>query len=305
MAPSPPRARSQDQDQARYQARIDVVVVNWNSRSLLRDCVAALDRSTIAGRLHLVVVDNASTDASADGLTAQRIGIDVFRNPQNRGFAAACNQGAATGRAPYLLFLNPDANVRPDTLERTLAFLEDPHNAGVAIAGAQLVDADGRIRRTCARRPTAAALLLRAMFLDRLVPRLVKPHFMVEWDHRDTREVDQVPGAFLMIRRAMFERLGGFDERFFLYYEDLDLCARAHDAGSAVVYFVGAVAEHIGGGTTQAIIGRRAFYLARSEVAYAAKHHGRLAACALAVLTFGVALPARLLHAAVGRKHRH
>src|SRR5467141_1467701 len=91
---------------------VDVVIVNWNSRGLLRECLAALDQSISAEKMNVIVVDNASTDGSADGLAASRINFKVVRNVDNRGFASACNQGAAKGEAPYLLFLNPDVRVR-------------------------------------------------------------------------------------------------------------------------------------------------------------------------------------------------
>jgi GT2 family glycosyltransferase len=108
--------------------------------------------------------------------------------------------------------------------------------------------------------------LLHTLFLDRLCPTLLPPHFLADWDHGDTRSVDQVMGAFLMIRRTLFEQLGGFDERFFLYYEDVDLCLRVRQASGRVVYFAGARAHHIGGGTTEAVKDQRLFYLATGKV---------------------------------------
>jgi len=276
---------------------VDVVIVNWNAGRLLGECLSALERSTIAPNLHAIIVDNASTDGSAKNLAMAQGRLAVVANDGNRGFGVACNQGAASGSAPYLLFLNPDVRVHPETVGRAVAYLEDRANAGVGIVGAQLLDADRRITRTCARRPTASALLLHTLFLDRLLPSFVPPHFMVEWDHRDTREVDQVPGAFLLIRRRLFERLGGFDERFFLYYEDVDLCLAARRAGYAVVHYAGATAEHLGGGTTARLIDRRLFHLLRSRVEYAAKHHGRSTALALVALILLVELPARWLYA--------
>jgi GT2 family glycosyltransferase len=169
----------------------------------------------------------------------------------------------------------------------------------VGIVGVQLLDPEGRIQRSCARRPTVAMLLLRTMFLDRLFPALVSPHFLNEWDHRDTRPVDQVMGAFLMIRRALFQELGGFDERFFLYYDDVDLCLAAREAGWNVVHFAGAQAEHVGRGTTEAIRDRRLCYEAHSRVEYTAKRHGPLAAIVLSIFILVFELPMRWLYATV------
>jgi len=273
---------------------VDIVIVNWNAGAPLRDCVAALDTGTAAGRLHVIVVDNASTDGSAEELVVTAARLSVIRNAENRGFAAACNQGAAVGHAPLLLFLNPDVRVAPDTIAQTVNFLADPTQTATGIVGVRLLDRQGRTSRTCARRPTVAAMLLRTLFLDRIMPNIVLPHFMTEWDHLDTRPVDQVMGAFLMIRRELFERASGFDQRFFVYYEDLDLCLRMTDDGHAAMHFAGSTAMHDGGGTTSAVKDRRLFYETNSRVRFMHKWHGMVAASVLAMLIALVELPLRV-----------
>jgi N-acetylglucosaminyl-diphospho-decaprenol L-rhamnosyltransferase len=280
---------------------VDIVIVNWNSRAHLRECLAALDRSTIAEQLNIIVVDNASDDGSVEGLTTERAPLDVVRNTENRGFAAACNQGAKRGAAPVLLFLNPDVRVRPDAVAAAVRYLDDPDHSGVGVVGVQLLDAEGRVQRCCARTPTATTLMLQSLFLDRLFPAWISPHFLTEWDHGDTRPVDQVMGAFLMIRRALFDALGGFDERFFLYFEDVDLCLAARQAGWTVVHYAGVQAEHGGGGTTNRIKDRRLFHVATSRVEYTAKRHGTVAAMTLIVLILCFEMPFRWLHASVAR----
>ena len=278
---------------------VDIVIVNWNSRSLLRECLAALDQSTIATRLKVVIVDNASTDGSADGLATDRVHLDIVLNTENRGFAAGCNQGAKAGSAAILLFLNPDVRVRSDTVERAARYLADPAHSGVGVLGVQLLDTDGHVQRSCARAPTVRSLLLQTLFLDRICPALVPPHFLTEWDHEDTRPVDQVMGAFLMIRREVFAKLGGFDERFFLYFEDVDLCLAARKDGWAVIHYAGAQAEHLGGGTTEAVKDLRLYYHASSRVRYAAKWHGRIVAVVLMVFILLFEMPCRWLYASV------
>src|SRR5262249_22579785 len=158
------------------------------------------------------------------GLSAKRMSLEVVINADNRGFAAACNQGARRAKASLLLFMNPDVRVEADALETAAAYIADRTHAAVGLLRIQSVDDDGHVSRSCARTPTTPALLLQTLFLDRLCPGLVPPHFLTNWDHSDTRTVDQIMGAFLMIRRALFEKIGGVDERFFLYYEDVDLC---------------------------------------------------------------------------------
>jgi N-acetylglucosaminyl-diphospho-decaprenol L-rhamnosyltransferase len=283
---------------------LHIVIVNWNSQSYLRECLASLDQSTIASRLNVVVVDNASRDGSAGGLAVKRMALTVIVNADNLGFAVGCNQGARKAHAPLLLFMNPDVRIEPAALEKAAAYLADPAHAEVGVIGIQLLDAEGHVQTSCARVPTAAGLLLHSLFLDRLCPGLVPPHFLVEWDHADTRPVDQVMGAFLMIRRALFEQLGGFDERFFLYYEDVDLCLRVRQAGWSVMHFAGARAQHIGGGTTRAVKDQRLYYLVTSRVQYAAKRHGLLVAGALIVFVLFFEMPIRCIYATVTRSPR-
>lgn len=276
---------------------LDVVIVNWNGGALLRDCLAGIAASEGAERIAVCVVDNASTDTSLDGLPALPGPFRLIRNGENLGFGRACNQGAAAGTAPAILFLNPDARVEPDTLVRArAALLAEP---GWGIVGARLLEADGTTARSCARAPTPAGMLGRAFALDRLG--LARPHFLREWDHETDRAVDQVMGAFLMIRRDLFVALGGFDERFFVYYEDVDLCLRAREAGYAVRHLAGPSARHLGQGTTRQARARRLFYILRSEILYAGKHHGRAVALALTASAFGAQIPLRLTQALLRR----
>ncbi|WP_204165341.1 glycosyltransferase family 2 protein [Methylobacterium radiodurans] len=294
-------------------AALDVVIVNWNGGALVQACVASLARAAAALDLRVVVVDNASTDGSAEALEAfaridhraspspaegeGRFAVRVIRNGENLGFARACNIGAAAGSAKTILFLNPDTRADgPALLAARAALLADP---GTGIVGARQIADDGTVERSCARAPTPASLLGQALALDRLG--LVPPHFMTEWDHAEDRAVDQVMGAFLMIRRPLFERLGGFDERFFVYYEDVDLCRRARSAGWAVRHVAGAVIGHAGQGTTRQARAHRLFYILRARVQYAAKHHGRATALALLAASFLAEVPLRLARAAARR----
>ena len=273
-------------------APLDVVIVNWNAGDQLRACLASLAASDGAEQLRVVVVDNASGDGSAEGLDRPGLALTVLRNADNRGFARACNQGAALGSAGAILFLNPDTQVSRDGIAAARARLEaDP---GTGIVGARLVDEAGRTHRTCARHPTGPSLIAHTLFLDRLLPGRVAPHFLLDWDHAETRPVDAVMGAFLMIRRPLFARLGGFDERFFVYWEDADLCARAAAAGFAVCHVAQAEIRHRGQGTTEAVKDRRLFYFLRAQALYADKHHGRAASLAVLAAALTVNLPVRL-----------
>ena len=259
-------------------AALDIVIVNWNAGRQLQACLDSVFSGAL-GTLRLdrvVVVDNASSDGSAEALHGP---VSLLRNDVNLGFAAACNQGAAGSTADYLLFLNPDTVLDGDSLAGAVAFMEE--NASVDVSGIRLRDANGRTQRCCARFPTPWPMVAQCLGLDRLG--LAPSHFLADWDHGDSRDVDQVMGAFLLIRRAVFQRLRGFDQRFFVYYEDVDLCRRVAYGGGRVVHNAGVSAVHIGGGTTGQIKARRQFLAARSRIQYAAKHFGWVAALPVAL----------------------
>ena len=255
---------------------ISIIIVNWNSANQLAECLASFTAAVKdTFRIErVVVVDNASTDRSADGLRAAGLPLSVIQNPVNRGFAVACNQGANGSQAAYLLFLNPDTRLFPDSLAKPLAFMEVPQNRQIGIVGVQLVDADGRVNRTCARFPVSGRIFSKMLGLDRALPSVFPSHFMTEWDHQTSREVDQVMGAFFLVRRSMFEALGGFDERFFLYFEEVDLAVRGRAAGWQTFYLSDAQAFHRGGGGSERVTPTRLFYSLRSRIQYAYKHFG-------------------------------
>ena len=252
-----------------------VVIVNWNVGQQLCECLESIDSANLGEfNLNSVVVDNASTDGSAERLDHISLPLKVLHNPENRGFAAACNQGANGSKSDYLLFLNPDTCLFEDSLIKPLAFMERPENQQIGIVSIQLFDESGHVARNCARFPTAGMFFSKMVGLDRLFPALFPSHFMTEWDHGQTSEVDQVMGAFFMIRRQLFETLGGFDERFFVYFEEVDLSRRAHDKGWKTVYLADAQAFHRGGGTSEQVKATRLFYSLRSRIKYGYKHFG-------------------------------
>jgi N-acetylglucosaminyl-diphospho-decaprenol L-rhamnosyltransferase len=268
---------------------IDIIIVNWNAGPLLRECltsIVAVSQTDLVPRT--VVVDNASTDRSLDALDNVQLSLTIVRNERNRGFAAACNQGAKGSTADYLLFLNPDTRLATGALAGSMAFMDRPEHQRIGILGIQLVDADGHVTPTCARFPTPGRFFSAMLALDRALPRLFPPHFMVEWDHRDSREVEQVMGAFFLIRRSLFEALGGFDERFFVYFEEVDLSLRARALGWHTFYLSSVQAYHRGGGVTEQVKPMRLFYSLRSRILYAYKHFNRWTATLLTLGTLVV-----------------
>lgn len=266
---------------------LDIVIVNWNSGHYLSECLRSIARGRRDGFVlsRVVVVDNASTDSSADGLVFD-LPLVLIRNKENRGFARACNQGAGNSRADLLLFLNPDMVLYGDALDRAVSSLARPDCSQVGICGIQLVDRDGAIDCGCARFPTPMDFLKGMLGLTQLCPKMFPNHIMKGWDHLDSRRVDHVTGAFFLVRRPLFEAFHGFDERFFVYLEDLDFSYRAHWAGWSSYYLAEVQAFHQGGYTHERSDVTWIFHSLCSRLLYAFKHFPVAWAVILALGTF-------------------
>jgi N-acetylglucosaminyl-diphospho-decaprenol L-rhamnosyltransferase len=267
---------------------VDAVIVSYNSREHLRASVEPLSKM---GGVAVFVVDNASTDGALT--TIEDLPVTVVPLGENRGFGAGCNSGARIGNAPLLLFLNPDATIDETSLERLAAVVENDDRVG--LAGPRILEADGSLAWSQRRFPRLRSTYARAFFLHRLFRNAGWTDELIR--DRDAYErpgsPDWVSGACMLVRRSVFEQVGGFDERFFLYCEDKDLCRRIREAGYEVRYEPAATARHHGGQSAP----RPGLLpiLARSRVAYARKHSRRPAA---ALEQAGVALNG-LTHAAI------
>jgi GT2 family glycosyltransferase len=246
--------------------------------------------------VHPIVADNASTD---DGLEAiADLPVEILRLERNGGFARGCNAGWRAGDAPFVLFVNPDAALEESSLRRLVDVLEAQPRTG--IVAPRILEADGSLDFSQRRFPRLRSTYANALFLHRLFSRAVWASELV----RDPAAYEQpgapewVSGACMLVRRRVLELLDGWDEGFFLYCEDKDLCKRARDAGHDVRFEPGAVAVHVGGASAP----RASLFpvLTASRIRYARKHRGRVAA---ALERGGIALGA-LTHIVVSRGGR-
>lgn len=279
---------------------VDIVIVNWNAGLQLERCIASIAaaRRAYFSIDRVVVVDNASTDGSIATLQPHGLPLIVISNPTNRGFAAACNQAAKNSRASYLLFLNPDVVVGPESLDAPISFMEDAANLQVAACGVQLIDDQGEVARSCSRFPTARHIYTHILGLNHIFPGRFHDNFMTHWDHRETSSVDVVIGAFLLLRREVFERVSGFDERFFIYLEDVDLLHAIHRAGWQTYYLTTAKAYHKGGGCSRQAKAMRLFFSLRSRLVYCRKHFERPSVAGVVLATLLVEPFARIGYSA-------
>jgi N-acetylglucosaminyl-diphospho-decaprenol L-rhamnosyltransferase len=285
---------------------LDIVIVNWNSGSALADCLGSIEAAENGSfaLAQVIVVDNASQDDSLGACRESRLPLTTLRNAENLGYARACNEGARCGTADYVLFLNPDVRLSPAALSGPIAFLERPERADVGICGIRLTDAEGRDSTSCARLPRPGSLVYGAFGLDHCFPKLFRPRFLSGEELAESGAAEQIMGAFFLVRRSVYDLLRGFDERFFMYYEEVDFCARARAQGCSSYYLSNVTAVHIGGGCSKSIPGRRLFHSLESRLAYARKHFSRQGFLWVLLASLAVEPLARIARASLGASLR-
>lgn len=262
---------------------LDIIIVCWNHHATIGRCLGSLAEHRVEGVrvARVVVVDNGSTPPIAFADETRLPGLEVVANAGNRGFAAACNQGAAESAADYLLFLNPDTRLTPGVITGAIRALEQPSGCRTGIIGPRLVDEHGVVQATCGRFPGAANIFAQTTGLSRLAPRLFSGMRMTEWPHDDTRDVSFVSGACLFVRRTLFDALGGFDERLFVYLEDADLALRAAERGWRTRFVADLTVVHADGWSSGRDRARRLALSWRSQIVYGWKHAGVAGALAV------------------------
>jgi GT2 family glycosyltransferase len=268
---------------------LSILIVTYNSRSLIDTLLKGLARQIDGLNAEVVLVDNASHDGTADAVAERHPWVHLIRSAQNLGFAAGNNLAARHAKGRVLLLLNPDALPARGSVARGLALMDSDPSVG--LAGARLLADDGATQPSARMFPT---LMQEAIVLSGLAARFPKSRWFGRLDRTwadpaSAAPVDWVPGAFALVRRDLFERLGGFDERFFLYYEEVDLCRRIRAAGYRVQYWPELRVHHIGGVSARTVAGatvarsgsQLTLWRARSGLLYYRKNHGWLTAWAV------------------------
>ena len=280
---------------------LDIIIVNWNAGRQLWECLESIVSANGEGfdLTRVVVVDNASTDGSIEGLENLGLPLTIIRNAENRGFGAACNQGSEGSQADYLLFLNPDIRLFPGSLWKPINFMQQPGHEHIGICGVSHVDEAGRMTTSCARFPTLKLMFGEMTGLYMLFPKVFPRHFLAENECNRSMEVDQIMGAFFLVRKSVFDSLNGFDERFFVYFEEVDFSLRAKQKGFTSYYLSDVSIFHKGGGTTEQVKLLRLFYSLRSKILYGLKNFNFSQALSLIFLTFSIELIARILRSVI------
>jgi N-acetylglucosaminyl-diphospho-decaprenol L-rhamnosyltransferase len=279
---------------------LSIVILSWNVRDLLRQCLGSVvrdqsldvtDGGAITGSCPLtteiIVVDNASSDGSAEMVRTEFPFVRLILNETNRGYTGGNNDGIAAAAGRYVLILNPDTQVMGNVLATMIAYADAHPKVGVL--GPQLLNPDGSVQSSRRRFPTLATAVFESTWLQSLAPHSVLSRYKV-LDRADdeTQEVDWMVGACLLVRREVIHQVGGLDEVFFMYSEELDWCRRIQQAGWKIVYLPTAqVVHHIGKSSDQ-VVAQRHIYFQASKVRYFRKHHGELVAVVLRVLLLGM-----------------
>lgn len=255
----------------------DIVIINWNSGTQLKDCVESIVNSSLDGSIlkKVIIIDNDSKDDSVELLVKLNFEkLEIIKNKNNLGFGKACNIGAKFSTSDFILFLNPDAMVYEDTFIRLFNYISQNDTKDIAVYGVQLIGDDGKVQRTCARFPSLSNFIVKVLGLSKFSLKNFRTYHMSEWTHDETKQVDHVIGAFYLIKREFFNIVKGFDERYFVYFEDLDLSKKFYDNGYKTLYLSDVQAYHKGGGTSEQVKALRFFYSTRSSLIYSFKHLG-------------------------------
>jgi len=258
---------------------LSVVIVNWNVRELLRRCLRSVLASGRLGGLamEVIVVDNASSDGSAEMVREEFPEVRLIANEENLGFTGANNQGIAASRGRYLLLLNPDAEVLGDALGAMVDYMDAHPDVGAL--GPMLLNPDGSVQSSRRRFPTLATAFLESTIFQWELSRdnrILRRYYVLDRPDDEVQEVDWVTGACILMRREALEEVGPLDEGFFMYSEELDWCRRARERGWKVVYLPTARVVHYGGKSSEQVVPFRHIQFQRSKVRYFCKHHGRL-----------------------------
>jgi GT2 family glycosyltransferase len=272
-------------------AVIDVVVVCWNDKDKIAaslDSVLNLHEVRAdPGFARIIVSDNGSEDGSREFVRSRYAGhVEVLANDANLGFAAACNRAFAATDSPYVFLLNPDAELRDGALAAIVAFLEAHPQCG--IAGSRIYNTDGSVQESCGEFDTWLGAFLRSSAWGEwpFLRRYANGAGLRAWNYAGERRVDIAIGAALALRRAMLVEIGTFDERFFLYHEEVDLAKRAAVAGWETWYVPASEAVHEGMGSARGLYNVES-RKQRSRRAYWLKHHGPLWYAALVAALVG------------------
>ncbi|MBW7991968.1 MAG: glycosyltransferase family 2 protein [Planctomycetes bacterium] len=257
--------------------KLSIIIVSWNVREDLLRCMRSIKENEPSCDFEVIIVDNASTDDTVNMIKKSFSEVKLITNQQNRGFAAANNQAIELSQGEYVLLLNPDTILHPKSLDILVKFMDSNEDMGAC--GPKLLNADGSTQDSVRRFPSFRGALHRHTVFKfvGIFKGEYRKWVMYDFKNDKQRDVDQVMGAALMVKRSVTEQVGLMDERFFMYYEEVDLCYRIKQAGWRIVFIPEAVITHIGGGSSGQIPVSKRIMAMTSLLKFFRKHRGKFA----------------------------
>lgn len=259
---------------------LSIIILNFKTKNLLRECLRTVEVAKPSLNFEVIVVDNASNDGTAEMLRAEFPSVRLIQSDRNRGYAGGNNLGIRAASGKYIMVMNPDILVWPQSIEKLVTFM-DTHT-DVGIAGPQLTNPDGTIQQSCYRYQTLLTPVYRRTILGKLpwAKRAVDLYLMKDFDHKTVRDVDWLLGGALIVRREAMEKVGLLDESFFLYFEDADWCRRFWEHGFRVTYVPDSSMVHFHqraskGGVLTLVKNKVARVHVKSGITYFKKYRGK------------------------------
>lgn len=252
---------------------LSIIVVNWNTIDLLKDCLESIFDGLKGVSAEVIVIDNASEDGSPDMVEQDFPQVILIRNEENRGFAAANNQGLEIARGRQILLLNSDTIVHGDVLGQSVRYLDVHPRAGAM--GCRVLNTDGTVQLTCSQYPSLLNMVLMASGLWKLNrPSFFGRYLMTDWQRDSERTVDVISGCYLLLKRETLDDVGLLDEDFFFFGEETDWCYRMRKAGWILMFApVGEITHH-GGGSVKRLNHKRDIMLTNATIKLHRKHGG-------------------------------
>lgn len=257
--------------------RVSVVIVSWNAKKYLEECLNSLGANVCKFPMEIIVVDNASTDGTVEMVEKNFPDVKLIKNAENLGFAKANNIGIREASGDYIALVNSDVHVLDNCITDLVEYCEA--HAEIGMVGPYIEGGDGKQQRSCRGFPSLWNMFCRALALDVVFPncKLFGGYFMTYWNHNTSRPVDILSGCFWLARKKSLDDVGLLDELFFIYGEDMDWCKRFSDKGWPIVFFPQAKAIHYGGGSSANAPVRFFIEKQKADLQYWKKHHSGLA----------------------------
>jgi GT2 family glycosyltransferase len=273
---------------------VSIVIVNWNTCNILKACLQSAYSETKEVQFEVIVVDNGSADGSVEMIKAEFPQVILIENAENRGFAAANNQGIAISKGKYVLVLNSDTIILDNAISKAV-FFADKHS-DAAVIGCRILNPDKTLQPSCFMFPSVLNMILSSSYLYKVFPtnQFFGRERMTWWNRDDEKEVDVATGCFMLVRKEAIDRIGSMDEDFFMYAEETDWCCRFKQAGWKILFTPSAEIIHLGGQSSNQMKPQMQMQLRAGILLFMKKHKNiicYITACILTSIFFALRIP--------------